>query len=383
MKMHRFPFAAGLALFLFSTVAQDLLAQSPSNDDFANSTAITGGRGSTISNNTNATYEEGEPYEDADSTGRTVWWSWTAPSNGIHIFHTAGSSFDTILAVYTGTQLNNLTLVAYNDEAMGGSQSRLTVDAVAGQTYHIMVDGWGSRGYGRIVLTWLVFPTMVYTWREVVTTQGADWDGAAGDYVWFARSNYTSTGLIVRGRSSDVTTERYGIEQGPIAFFRFTPVKQGRKTVFYFTISQTIPQPDVDDPTWMKGGFNSYMTQFNRSPIRVYEETYLEELDNQGSYLFWTNPKGLATLKAPFPGASKYWFASTLTGIDESYRLLDTGDTPEQGMPEWGNYTKIADTVKFSATQTGRVKGMGFADAVATLRLHLLSKGYVEGAPPP
>jgi hypothetical protein len=383
MKTPFFSAAATLLMILSAIVPQEGLAQVPSNDAFANGIIITGGRGSTIGNNTHASYEEGEPYEDEASAGRTVWWRWTAPSDGIHVFHTAGSSFDTLLAVYTGTQLNQLSLVAYNDEAMGGSQSRVSFEAVAGQTYHLMVDGWGSQGFGRIVLSWLLFPTMVYTWREVVTTQGAEWDDATEDYVWYPRATYTATGLIVRGRSANVTTARYGVEQGPIAFFRFTPVRQGRRTVVHFEISQTLPQPDAEDPSWMKGGFVSYLTQFNRVPIRVYEETYLEQLDSQGGYLFWTNPKGPASLRAPFAGASRFWFASTLTGIDERYRLLDTGDAPVQGLPEWGNYSKIADTVRFSAAETGRVKGLGFADAVAAIRLHLLSKGYVEGAPPP
>jgi len=377
--------------FLLVTASLSLLlttagfSQSPGNDAFANAQLAPGELGTATGNTTNATYEADEPYEVNESLGRTLWWSWTATSAGRYVFHTTGSSFDTILAIYTGSTLNNLTLVDYSDEAMGGSQSRVTIDAVVGQTYHIQVDGWGSSGFGKVVLAWLPFPTMVYTWRNVWTTQGAEIDTGDNSILWAPRTTSTFNGLVIRGRSTGVSTPFYGEEQGPIAFFYLSPVKVGSKTVTYFQYTKTYPQLDDSDPNapFYKGGFTSLMSQYtNRNPVQANETAYLDELDNTGAYSFFTRVSGAATRKLPFPGAPKTWYASTLTGNVESYNLLDTGDTPVQGEPELGYYQKSTDTLKFSAADTSRVKGLGFDAAVEAMRLHLISKGFIEGVAP-
>jgi hypothetical protein len=98
-----------------------------------------------------ATREDQEPYH-ADSLGdNSVWWDWTAPFSGKVAFHTRGSDFDTLLAVYTGTSLGSLTPVASdNGFATNGSIADFT--AVAGTVYHIAVDGWLGET-GQIQLT--------------------------------------------------------------------------------------------------------------------------------------------------------------------------------------------------------------------------------------
>src|SRR5262249_21991286 len=63
-------------------------------------------------------------------------------------------TFDTILAVYTGTALTNLTAVASNDDADpadGILTSLVTFPTVAGQTYRIAVDGYDGA-FGQIAL---------------------------------------------------------------------------------------------------------------------------------------------------------------------------------------------------------------------------------------
>jgi hypothetical protein len=63
-----------------------------------------------------ATKETGEPDHAANSGGKSVWWTWTAPANARVTLDTIGSSFDTLLAVYTGNPVSNLALVATNDD---------------------------------------------------------------------------------------------------------------------------------------------------------------------------------------------------------------------------------------------------------------------------
>ena len=56
-----------------------------------------------------------------------------------------------MLAVYTGTAVSALTLVASNDNTGGNLTSLVTFQAQAGSTYQIAVDGFGG-GSGNILL---------------------------------------------------------------------------------------------------------------------------------------------------------------------------------------------------------------------------------------
>ena len=73
----------------------------------------------------------------------SLWWAWTPAASGTATIDTLGSSFDTVLAVYTGTKLNRLAVIAANDDIpSGGGASRVAFSAVAGTTYRIAVDGF-------------------------------------------------------------------------------------------------------------------------------------------------------------------------------------------------------------------------------------------------
>ena len=121
---------------------------------FAAAEAITGPRGVALGDNTAATKEPGEPEHVGNPGGRSVWYRWTAPAAGTVTVDTFGSDFDTLLAVYRGSSLADLELVAANDDA-DGSQSRVTFRVVEGEEYRIAVDGYGGAA-GSIVLNWQV-----------------------------------------------------------------------------------------------------------------------------------------------------------------------------------------------------------------------------------
>lgn len=124
----------------------------PANDNFASRIAIPGATNSVSGATDNATKEPGEPNHAGNPGGRSAWWSWTAPSNGLYTVHTAGSAFDTLLAVYTGSAVNALTEVASNDNAGGALQSHVTFSAQSGTSYQIAVDGSGGA-FGRVQLS--------------------------------------------------------------------------------------------------------------------------------------------------------------------------------------------------------------------------------------
>ena len=138
----------------------------PANDLFASAMMLAGNRGTVSINNTNAVFEQGEPinslinntYESL--SGKTLWFSWTVNHSRDVTLSTVGSSFDTVMAVYTGTDFGNFAIVANNDDmAPGVLTSSITFPGVAGTTYHIVVDGYHpatGRGAanGQVVLNY-------------------------------------------------------------------------------------------------------------------------------------------------------------------------------------------------------------------------------------
>jgi len=115
--------------------------QPPPNDDFAGAQVLTGISGSAAGGTVNGTKEAGEPSHAGNAGGHSIWFRWVAPGSDPVLMHTTGSTFDTLLAVYTGSAVGSLTPVASNDDDAGSPISRLSFNAVAGQTYYIAVDG--------------------------------------------------------------------------------------------------------------------------------------------------------------------------------------------------------------------------------------------------
>jgi hypothetical protein len=112
------------------------------NDMFAKAQTVTKGT-SVKASNVGATKEPGEPAHAGNAGGRSIWFRWTATSNGTVTFSTAGSSFDTTLGVYRGTSVSALARVASNDD-WNGLTSRVSFNATADVTYMIAVDGYNA-----------------------------------------------------------------------------------------------------------------------------------------------------------------------------------------------------------------------------------------------
>ncbi|MEX0332457.1 MAG: S8 family serine peptidase [Puniceicoccaceae bacterium] len=118
----------------------------PLNDDFANRITLPLGTTSTTGINQGATLEAGEPVNPAGAGSQTIWWEWVAASDTEATITTVGSSFDTTLAVYSGTSLDDLVLLASNNDD-SGQQSSVTFTPALGQPFHVQVSGWdGATG---------------------------------------------------------------------------------------------------------------------------------------------------------------------------------------------------------------------------------------------
>jgi outer membrane protein assembly factor BamB/subtilisin family serine protease len=113
----------------------------PFNDDFADRPRLSGDNLAVRSNNGGATAESNEPAHAGIPATATLWWEWTASGNVPVTVSTAGSAYDTVLAIYTIAPGGGLTPVASNDDAPGLTTSAASFTATAGTKYEIAVDG--------------------------------------------------------------------------------------------------------------------------------------------------------------------------------------------------------------------------------------------------
>ena len=147
------PFALAASLWL--CLGDTASAAAPANDDFATAATLSGLPANATGTNVDATTESGEPDHAGYSGGHSVWWSWTAPSDGAVTVDTCASDFDTVLAIYTGSEVNALTPVASNRYAFdscGIDPSKLSFEATDGQVYKIAIASAGREETGNIAL---------------------------------------------------------------------------------------------------------------------------------------------------------------------------------------------------------------------------------------
>ncbi len=123
----------------------------PFNDAFAERAVVVGSGTTLRSHNGGAGAETGEPAHAGAAAAGTLWWQWTAPSTGSATLSTAGSAYDTVIAVYTGNTLAGLVPVAANDDAGALATSEVVFTARLGVTYQIAVGAKGG-GSGLTVL---------------------------------------------------------------------------------------------------------------------------------------------------------------------------------------------------------------------------------------
>ena len=159
-----------------NTLLTSALMISPliANDFFFEAEAIAydGTADSFEGDTSDATREVGEPDHGALNTQFAAavasrWYSVTVTEpHRIEVsidFQGVASGLDSVVAVYTGTDVQNLTMLSrYPDIDFPafsrrlfepfGSLSRFSFDAVPGETYYIAVDGEGNKGPYRLIL---------------------------------------------------------------------------------------------------------------------------------------------------------------------------------------------------------------------------------------
>jgi uncharacterized repeat protein (TIGR02543 family) len=171
------------------SVVAGTTADIPLNDDFTNAALIPSAGATNDVTTTYASRENGEPHHAGNPGGHSLWWTWTASASGIVTINTAGSDFNTLLGVYTGSALTNLTVVTNSDGAkLGSGVAYVTFLVSAGTQYYIALDGFNGQS-GTAVFT---FKFSTDTTPPKVTIKPP---AAGGDV--------TTSTVVVQGTASD------------------------------------------------------------------------------------------------------------------------------------------------------------------------------------
>ncbi len=128
----------------------------PANDNFAGRSKLTGSSCTVHTSNALATAEPGEPDHAGLPAAYSLWWTYTAPANGVVTLDATRSSFDASLDVYTGNALDVLTEVT---STIWAPESAVRFQVAAGQNYQIAVDSAdGETGNIELGLRFAPFP---------------------------------------------------------------------------------------------------------------------------------------------------------------------------------------------------------------------------------
>jgi hypothetical protein len=194
----------------------ELAQVGPVNDNFEKAFFLIGNTFSVGGSNVGSTVQIGEPKHAGERGGESVWWSWTAPANGALTLTTIGSSYDTLLAVYTGSEVAALSVVGSNDDESNFVRtSRITVSVVSGTVYRIAVDGYeGAQGTIQLVGSFrpevvLAAPTGVAAARDPQGRVAISWP-AVSNATKYEFNVYSGTAVYATGKVTTLNARTSG-----------------------------------------------------------------------------------------------------------------------------------------------------------------------------
>jgi hypothetical protein len=198
-------------------------AAAPTPDNFADAKVMTGAVAFAESSNFVATKEPNEPNHAGGTGGASLWFQWTAPYSGTAKISTAGTNFDHVIAVYTGSSVGALTQIAAQSPAIPPTPmpmpAMVTFNVTSGTTFRIAVDGQPigtllQRGTARLTINGppandmfiaaspVVFNTQVTGQNVGATKEAGETDHCGNDggasvwYVWQSTVTQTVTAQI-------------------------------------------------------------------------------------------------------------------------------------------------------------------------------------------
>jgi len=225
------------------------------NDTLAGSLAFNPLVGAVAGNNSNSPVSDGNISTiDGKPAGRFLWYNWTTPTHtfGTISLTTRGSSFDTLLGIYTNRG-GTLVSVAEDDDSGGYFTSKTPFNFQSNTTYQIAVAGYKSAT-GNVLLETNAYsmgapepvitgqPSNQIVYVGVPVTLSVTADGATG-YQWY----FENTNVLVGSNATTVISNFLAADVGNY----FVQVSNAAGAVQSAIVEIEIQNPDetVGTPT--------------------------------------------------------------------------------------------------------------------------------------
>ncbi|MBM4151976.1 MAG: hypothetical protein FJ220_00440 [Kiritimatiellaceae bacterium] len=346
----------------------------PANDSFSSPKVLTGLPVTVVSNNVDATLQTNEPLPSfyTDYAEASVWFSWTATNSQSVQIDTTNSSIDTILAVWRGTNIANLTLLAQNDDGGGsvGVQSRIYLNVTNGHNYRIAVYGYGEDNRGNIALNISKDTTSKITGKvtrsngttpiEDVQASIYSWDGvewAFGSSVTTGTNGVYTFSSIVAGTYRVFFEDNNGLYISK-AYTNATSVEAG--TDIAVPASATISNINVSLQRYAT--ISGKVTQTNRTTVlegiqvTAYQTNGLDWEVRSESY---TDAGGLYTLTGLAPGSYRVgfvdWSGDYATQVYSNALYIELGTNINVAAE--ATVTNINAAMKVASKLSGKLTG--------------------------
>ncbi|MEX2236710.1 MAG: hypothetical protein WEB00_04125 [Dehalococcoidia bacterium] len=125
------------------------------NDDIANATNVDSLPFEDTLDVDGATTEADEPQPSCTTTpiSQSVWYSFQSEVGGAITVETAGSTYDTVMAVYEPGQSDLIEVACNDDVELGNSTSAESFSSVAGGVYFVQISVYGDSDPGTLQLS--------------------------------------------------------------------------------------------------------------------------------------------------------------------------------------------------------------------------------------
>lgn len=193
---------------------------SQANDNFNTPTTLSPSGGTLTGSTAGATAHLGETGVSGFAYARSHWFRITSTSNFRFNAKTEGSDFDTTLAVYAGSNVSELRLVAGNDDFAPNRWSQVDVNLLAG-SYWVAIDGF-NNATGNYTLSWQT--------ETSITVSPVSSNDAFASASTLAAAETGSVALI-----NNLTATLEAGEPalgGRSLWFRYTPTRSGNHRVY-------------------------------------------------------------------------------------------------------------------------------------------------------
>jgi uncharacterized repeat protein (TIGR03803 family) len=311
------------------------------NTTFNSSQAINPTNGPVAGNNVNSPAQGELAFIATKPASNFLWFNWTADFNGVISLSTLGSTFDTLLGVYTGSP-PNLTTIAEDDDSAGYFTSLVSFNCQSNTTYQIAVAGYNGAT-GNVVLycpNFLMLNSNYLNVAEPAITQ------QPASQIVYAGSNVTLSVTAANANTYQWYFANAPVSGGNAATLVITNFPASAAGVYYVKAANGIgsvqSQPaaiELQNPTNTAGTPpNLVLDKFTDAVVLTAETTqnHFRPKDAGGDTAGYTLSQSFSTVGATKeegepnhagqPGGASYWY-SYRSPYAGSLRFDTTGST--------------------------------------------------------